>query len=468
MTQQPKQPYLDGDSLENLLANSVRALADEAQRVLELGGGASGVNLLRHVSRLLEQWAQRRPGQIDAAQLRRELAVHLRARPPRPADVEPDEEEEALEVLWHDLARFAQDMAYVETFRESGVAGLNAQLAAELAALRQAGAHTAAARAAAARLNDLLRRAIYLVPHAARSVVLSVERNDAAAESRVERIIGKNRANRQELIDLWQAAGGPADGACMVVRLPLPYLFHADDARAERSARRASWEDVAFVAGRMVARGDVKADVRLAGERMQTMLSPVVLVRTAFDRDLGLSREAFLLADEVARVELDAGGSYLPARSAKFEQRPAGPRPDAVMHYLLFRDFGDIGRNARLAAMLGIGDLASQSLFEPAYESGLLDVGDDEAGRQWLERGFGYLAVPAARGELRLLRFEDVEIRYEPGEAATARFSPLQAALYRAALRADDPLRGRAREFEGEAIIRELMQVPVAPRHFLK
>ncbi|MFO0837867.1 MAG: hypothetical protein U1D55_05025 [Phycisphaerae bacterium] len=194
----------------------------------------------------------------------------------------------------------------------------------------------------------------------------------------------------------------------------------------------------------------------------------MVLIRTAYDRDLWQSRQTALLLHELTGLRFTAERAYLPAFSATTTCGPALPRTEPLMHYLLFRDFGDIGRNPRLAQALRIPALAELSLFEPSFESDLLDIGEDDAG-QWLERGYAYFAL-AGHGHptARLLRFENFELPTPAARATDTHFSPLQAELYRAALDRDHPLRRQTREFTGEAILRELLQIPVAPRRFLR
>lgn len=450
-----------GDPLADLVCNSLCALAAESQQVIELLGESGVSPRLRRAARELAALVA---ADAPAAGTERVLEALAPLLAPQENPGDPAEQR-----VWGDLRRLAQDLSYVALLERGGISGINAQLDEWLGLLRTP--HTTAAESAvlAGRLNDLLRRAIYLFAHLVDGLTLTVEWDDAAASTRIERYVGRRRANRRELLDLWQAAGNRREGAAMVIDLPLPYLFSGESAEARRRAHRESWEEVAFVPHRRVRRGDVRVTEAANLDKFSIELPPLVLVRTAFDRDLGLARAAMLLVREVRRIELARPTVFLPARSAKLDDDEPRPRLDPLTHYLIFRNFGDIGCNPRLARAVGIPQLADRSLFEPEYATGLLDVGDDEHGRQWLERGFGYLALLGtghARAEL--LRFADVEVAYDEQTRRTAKNSPLQCALYRTALDAGDPLRGRARSFFGREIIRELLRIPVAPRHFVE
>lgn len=444
-----------GEPLHNLVLNSARTLADEATRVLELADDAgAAASRLRRARDLLASLSER--GDLPAAELRRELTPLIRENRDAETDI-------AMAAFWGDVARYGQDLTYASWVETGGIAAVNAHLDQALQRLRASGADYGMQREAVGQINDVLRRAIYIFPHLAGTVTIEAALDETDFETRVAQYIGGPQANRVELLEVWRASGAPQREQATLLHLSLPYLFSAEGSIAQRRARRDSWEDVAFVGRRKWRRAEV-SDV---GSAAEVELPPLVLVRTAYDRDLGMSRIAMLLAREVRRVALTNEPQRLKARSAKFAESEPRSRLDALTHYLLFRDFGDIGQNPRLARGLDIPELAQVSLFEPEYATGLLDIGDEPGLRQWLERGFGYLAL-LGRGHAaaQLLRFENVEIRYDEHTRQTARHSPLQIALYRAALRPEDALRRRATVFEGEAIIAELMQTPVAPRHF--
>lgn len=558
--------HLVGDPARNLFANTLRALSAEAVRILELNdvdagdwstagatpgaddsiGGAELLDAL-DVAPVTAQSAEsavagaapaargaglrrlRRAAQMFAAladEVRRtdgapgEVARGARGQlTPFLAAIRRDAMDPAETAFWFDVARVERDLHYLEVFEADGVAGLNALLAESLAQLRSSSIDAAQSKVVAARLNDLLRRAIYLFPHVVDTIEVDLACSSVVFERDVEHFMGRDRANRFELHELWQIAGSerppvrrgdvpvsirpdvpdaatiqaqspeaveavPAPEAAsavpeadviptgdgverMRIRLPLPYVFTADTEQGRWRARRESWEDLVFVPHRRIQRQDVKVNTGANAAKFTVVLAPLLLIRTAFDGELGLSRATTVLAREVTRVGFTRGGRYLPARSAKLADRPHGSRPDPLTHYLLFRDFGDIGNNPRLAETLRIDQLANHSLFEPAFATGLCDVFDDDEGRQWLEHGFGYLAL-LGRGhaEPMLLRFDGVAIEYRADDIRTAKHSPLQQYLYRAALDPAHPIREKVATFTADGIIRELMQVPVAPRRF--
>jgi hypothetical protein len=379
--------------------------------------------------------------------------------------------------LAHAVARFEHDTTYLERVRAGGLASLNSLMAELLRLLCDEAASRLQTEQLAGQLNDVLRRAIYLLPHLAAGVRVEIVRRDADFAERVERYIGRGRTRRGELFHLWSDGGSTREGTRDVLSLPLPYLFATDSETAQRRARRESWEDLAVLPSRWMQREDVRGGTAAKQASMQVRLPPLLLVRTALDRELGHSRVAILMLDEVKRIALIPGGPeapsddadprYLPAFSSTIADKLARPRPGRAMHYLIFRDFGDIGHNRALAGALDIPSLANRSLLEPEYGTGLLDVGDDDASRQWLERGVAYLAVTgAAHASPLLFRFEGVEIRYDERTLRTLKHSPLQRSLYQAAFNAADPLRRRAKLFAGAGLMAELMQVPVAPRRF--
>lgn len=455
----PPSMELSGDPTRNLRVNSLRLLAAEAERILELDADVEALRAeLRRARETLERLSEASLAAATADEVSAKLAVMLARRP---------EQSESAAALWRDMARLQQDLTYLDPVERRGIDGLNAQLADLLELLCSAELDRAASEQAAAQINDLLRRAIYLFPHLAACVTLEIALDEDGFESAAGGYVGRRTANRRELRQLCRESGQTAGGDRYVLHLPLPYLFSAKSPAMRRRARCDSWEDLAFLPRRFVQRQNLRGGTAETRGRMRVEIPAIVLVRTALSRELGVSRSTMLLAREVVRIELSTERHYLQVYNARTANDPPQDRPDPLTHYLLFRDFGDIGRNPRLARVLDIAMLADLSLFEPAYATGLLDVGDDEGSRQWLERGFGYLAL-LGRGHAApgLLRFEDVEIEYEQSGSRSTKHSPLQCALYRAALDPESALRKHATEFDGAGIIRELMQVPVADRRF--
>lgn len=458
MNEAPTTLELRGDPPANLVVNALRMLAAGVTRVVDFAGGPANVApAVRQVHNLLDTLAAEPPRPGRAPQLREQLLplVRLHGASDDPAQVQ----------LWRDLRRFIHDLTYLDVVEHGGLDAITALLNERLATLRSSSLDAAQSPEAAAKLNDVLRRAIYLFPHLANGVAVELAPNPANVEAQLERYLGRPRVNRAEFAALWKATGSPMQNGKVLAHLPLPYAFTAETDEARRKARRESWEDVVFLPHRLVVREDVVGASAEAMEHMRAEIPPTLVIRTAFDRDLGLSRVAYFLAREVVRLEFTSAGPFLKAYNAKVEQSDPASRPDPLTHYMVFRDFGDIGQNARLAKALGVSQLAEQSLFEPGYTTGLLDVGDDEEGRQWLERGFGYLAL-MGRGHAapQLLRFENVEVRYDDESLQSGKHSPLQRALYQAALDPDDPLRAHATVIEKPGMIAELMQTPVAPR----
>lgn len=457
---QPSHPTLcfSGRSGDSLLRNLLSCLAGEAEQLLEWGGRESPD--ARRVTAL-------HGALLDAADACGAAGAIRRALTPLLA-VPRGEHDAGVLAFYRDLARLHQDLYYLALLQDGGIAALNKELGRLLDSLRSPKTDRARSAQLVRQINDVCRRAIYLFPDHATAVSIEFALDDRAFEDQARRYLGRTGSNREELTALWDHSGRPGgDAGRPVVHLPLPYLFAADTEHARRQARRASWEDFVFVPRRLVRRADVmprpgSTEVPLAE------VPAVLLVRTAFDRDLGLSRTAQLLASEIVGMGFTRENHYLRAFSTTIRDEVARPRLDPLTHYLLFRDFGDIGQNPSLARALDIPLLAERSLFAPEYATGLLDVADDESGRQWLERGFGYLAlVGRGHGLPSLLRFGDAEVTYAAATLQTAKHSPLQRALYRAALDPDDPLRAKSAGFTGaEAIIAELMRVPVAPRRF--
>lgn len=455
----PPTMSLTGDPLKNLAVNSLRLLADEVGRVLELGvDGDAERDALQGARETVQKLADHPPETERAERIAARLAALL-AEQPRPA--------QDVAGLWRDVARLRQDLVYLGHIERGGIDALNALLADLLGQLQAAKSDRGGTNKAAGGLNDLLRRAIYLFPHLTTCVTVEIGLADHEFDAGVAQFIGRQETNRAELERLWRDHGAPRAGEHRVLHLPLPYLFAASSDAERRLARRQSWEDLAFVPRRWVQRQDIRGGAVVGRGRMKAELPPILLVRTAVNPELGISRSAWLLAREVRRIAFSAESDYLRVFYATTAHTQPQARPDTLMHYLVFRDFGDIGRNPRLARSLDIPRIEDHSLLEPEYATGLLDVGDDELARQWLERGFGYLALPGLGQEpTKLLRFEGVEVAYDRRSVRTAKNSPLQRALYRAALDRQDPLRERATVFTGAGILRELLQVPVAPRRF--
>ena len=450
---------LEGDPIANLVANTLRLLANEAERILELDEECTGETRVRveRVRARLDEWA-------DATSIASPGVLRERLTPLLTSGDAP--EGAGATQLWRDLVRLHRDLSYLARIATGGLAAINELTGGLLAKLNEPGLGSSESVNVTAQLNDLLRRAIYLFPHLATEVTLLVEPAEPEFMSRVGVYVGKHRAHREELSQLWQASGAPREDDHWVMRLPLPYAFSAESPAARRDAQRESWEDLVFLPRRWIRRHDVVGTIKKTSQ-MQAEQPPLTLVRTALDLELLQSHEAMLLAREVRGISFGTRPDLLRAFNTRSEDRQAHTRPDGLTHYLRFRDFGDIGRNKQFAQVLGVPALAERSLFEPGYSSDLLDAGDDEISRQWLERGFGYLALLGhGNPEPTLLRFQNVEIEYDEQSVKTAKHSPLQVALYRAALDEGDALRAHATEFRGAAIVRELMQVPVAPRRF--
>jgi hypothetical protein len=452
---------LSGDPRAALLRNTARILKDECDLAIELelvqdapGGGSA--HLLRHLRETLAALSGSAGGST------RETLESL-----RPLTSAALDDDSGVATLLQDVRRFARDLVHLAILDAEGLDGVNDRLRTLLAQLRARHADAGQISVAAGELNDLLRRAIYLFPDYASCVTLTIRPDDASAAERIERYVGRSTANRDELRTLWRAAGGPCNGDCMLIRLPLPYVFSPLTSGGERQARRESWDDVSFLPSWQVTRMDVRGATHERRAQFTTDLPPLVLIRTAFDGDLGLGRFAIFTVQEVDSIMFTKEDACLPARAAKFRSGAPEPRLDAVTHYLVFRDFGDIGQNPRLARALDIPALATGSLFAPEYSTGLLDIADDESGRQWLEHGFGYLGLLGSpHPSATLLRFDGVELRADQSSRRTALHSALQRELYCAALEPIHPFRAAAAEFRGAEIVAELLRVPVARRHF--
>jgi hypothetical protein len=377
-------------------------------------------------------------------------------------DVAPAAESTSFAMLRRDVERFDGDVAFLECIERDGLRGTNDTLAKLLERWKSAENSLTQSAAVAERLNAVLRRAIFLVPHLASAVTLDVQLGDVHATNLADPS-PPTRPGRVELFKL--ARGGAANtGETLTLHLPLPYVFTADTAEGRRRARRESWEDVRFLPRRLTGESALLRD----GPRVQPPEHAAALrVRTALDRDVGLSRFAELATSEVRSVSLTAATDYLPVFLTTSAEDTPVPRPSPVMHFLAFRDFGDIGRNARLAAELGIGGLARHSLLEPSFESGLLDIAEDRAGRrQWLERGFGFLVTFERDGSPLLLRFDDVDVTLADTDTHHARHSPLHCALFRIALAESGAPRIPVTRIENGEICAELARHPVAPRRF--
>ncbi|MFO0837866.1 MAG: hypothetical protein U1D55_05020 [Phycisphaerae bacterium] len=236
--------HLDGDCVANLVANSLRALDDEARRIIEFSreAGVTGARL-RDAADELNRLASEPPGSRGVGEIRARLQLLASgAKPPsQPCDVERPsgiEQAPAVELspghlasessaalaFWRQLARFALDLSYVQIVQSGGVAALNARLDGLLGALRGVSPDALEAGVIAGQINDTLRRAIYVFPHLATGVALLLT-DGSLDEAAAEEFISRKQANRHELSTLWRAAGEPRVDGRLCVHLPLPYFF---------------------------------------------------------------------------------------------------------------------------------------------------------------------------------------------------------------------------------------------------
>jgi hypothetical protein len=375
--------------------------------------------------------------------------------------------------LHTDLARLYKDLDYLSMAQKGGLALLNQRLQGLLERLQTASAESS--RSAALELNDMLTRAIYLFPHLARSVAVEFKPNSESAQFFLERTAGQDVVRRASFLD-WLMRNRTRVDEPNLALFPLPYVFEAGGQGAQtdrerRLAATASWPEVVFLPHRTITRRDLAgADLSGDSERLRVSLPPVLRLLTGYkasQRSLDHALYSLFLTTEIKGISFSDRSMFLPWQM-EGPALAAGEKPNFVYHYLIFRDFGDIGCNRELARRAKIPQLAERSLFAPSYSSSLIDIAEDERG-QWLERNCAYLALPSqAATRCQLLRFSDVPLRgtAQTLSAGQPNESALQLDLYRAVFEQGHPLRHCMRVFRGETVIEELTPIPVSRRVF--
>ena len=386
-------PSLDPTHL--LVKNCLLKLARAAGQVHEFGEVQDGraIKLVNSLVATLNECAQdldtlaASSGGFTSAAIAKRLAPFLRHPHWDGAEVQT-------RPLRTEVRRLYQDLDYLDTFQHGGLAALNQRLALALESLQSADSSTS--NAGAIVLNDLLTRAIHLFPHHARSIEVLLKPNNDTLQRDLERTLGTDAIRRTSFLQWLEMFRALCRNDRAPARFPLPYVFAADDERGKKIASQSSWQEVAFFPHRQVARRDVVGAGMTANSGAAcTSLPPTLRVLSGYrcaQRSLDHALYSLFQINEIERIVFSGADLFLPWQGETGDQKVA-PKPNFVYHYLIFRDFGDIGKNPGLASRSGIAQIANHSIFAPSFSSSLLDIAEDDSS-QWLEQDFGYLALP--------------------------------------------------------------------------
>jgi len=364
------------------------------------------------------------------------------------------------------LDRLLSDLDILQLVEGEGLAGVNKKLGRLLRSLknrewREPSASREAYQTDLYEFNDLLCRAIYLFPHLAKNVTVTLISGAAAGAKAAIDQFGYDYY-LGDLDNLLKSAGQEDDGA--VLRFALPYFFTTGThGSGERAAQSASDETIYthLISPRENRRQSVPA---LAMALRRPLLSydycslPLGLIE-----NVNLADEGALTPFVDTRQVTDWGADGdTPLYALQ-------PRADSLQHYLRFRDFSSYRAFRRKHDLTKYGltdDIRTQveaellepraftNLWEEKYLSAISHVFTGHNKRLTL----GYLGGRTNDGELSVYEISDIILPVGGTDHED------QAILMGRILENNRGLRGKYRELLGDDIYTTLMQRP--PQHW--
>jgi hypothetical protein len=250
----------------------------------------------------------------------------------------------------------------------------------------------------------------------------------------------EQQRGRERFAKLVHAAGAPERDGAVMLTYPLPYRFQAQSPGRQRQAAHDSWNEIE--------------------PHVHPRFGPAIELTIGLERLTMHRTYARFSPAEMRSIRFGHHAAYLPWW---IENRAPEPKLNCVMHYLVFREFGDVARRGdppeEAISGAAAKPAAGRTVFEPGFVSRLLDVETDDDGNGTERITLGYFAAPHDDPNLvALYKFQNFEIAAVEGAAG---------AIHRAIRENDEAVLRHARVLRGREVIEELAQIPVEPRIYL-
>jgi len=341
------------------------------------------------------------------------------------------------------------DLEYIELLEKGGVGAVNGRISEWLECVK-GDVPLEQKTKAMGEVNHILGRAIYLFPHLARGIAVSLKPETEQKTKEFEDKYGwdyyRNRYNM--LLEVYQEKKGFPLPETLV--LPLPYGFTTGThGSGERTARASSQEDIYL--GFIHPRGDYQTNV------------PALAV--VVKAPLIVEHPTYFTVDEVESIEFTDNGEFTPFVDKRNNENVLVEKTTPEIYYLRFREFSGVRHN--LGERMQLRELTDEewdrcnrelvtarpftNLWQEVYHTK----------PRTLKRGFIACVKDDPLYSHHLIMYEITSMRLPKENQEKA-----AAVLYTNILRGKKSTLSRTVEYKGIEVIRRLTEIPVQGRHF--
>ena len=340
------------------------------------------------------------------------------------------------------------DLETIKLLEKGGLDAVNEKLGRLFESLKTEATTAEEKEGAIKEFNEMLGRAIYLFPHLAIGVEVKLKPGALERTEEIEtRYYESTRGWFEKLALTYQNERGVPLPDSLV--FPLPYGFTTGvHGSGERAAMLQSWEDIFLTSSFPRQMRGVRIPVLSLGIKSPLVIPDYVLFET----------------DEIESIRFTEEGTFTPwvgpdpENSHKAALREKG---DSVTCYLRFRNFLDAKACRKRENLLELSSEEwgkyNRELLTPRNLSNLWRE-DYHPTQKTLRKGFmGRVLRPSL--DVTLYELTDSNMpRQDTDEAALLLYAKIQ--------RGDKRVLARTQTYEGNDIIRRLVEIPVAERQF--